>query len=154
MAPYGGWDEFHTLMQQVTRELFDKSEHLVVRRLGLRYVNGFTQPAHGVGSIRDLDIRINASGQDIDNHFSLTFTKVVAADAKSLVRVCTSDFGMLKAAPDASVVVDTDTATPDEYEVRDVNVALDWIGRASSLSDWAFQLRDQRQSNALYPYDA
>jgi len=24
----------------------------------------------------------------------------------------------------------------------------------SSLSDWAFQLRDQRQSNALYPYDA
>lgn len=150
MAPYDGWNTFHPLMQQATRELFAKSEHLVVRRLGLRYINGLSQQAHGIASIRDLDIRIVASEGDVDNHFSLTFSKVVADDAKSLVRVCTSDFGMLKAALDASVVVDTDTSTPEEYEARDLNAVLQWIDRARNWKNDAFlRLLSQDTLNRL-----
>lgn len=138
MAPYGGWDAFHPLMDLATKGLFESSEHLTVRRLGLRYVNGLSLLEHGVGSIRDLDVHIDASGGQIDNRFSLTFMNDVADDAKSLVRVCTSDFEKLKSAPDATVIIDTDTSTPDDYEVREASIVLDWIGRARKWKNDAF----------------
>jgi uncharacterized protein (TIGR04255 family) len=138
LAPYVGWDNFFPFMRQAVRDLFAKSERLVVRRLGLRYINALSEQAHGIAGISDLDVRITASERSVENRLSLSFATAVAPDATCFVRVYTSDLASLKAAPEASVVIDSDTATPDGYEVTDEEPVAQWIERARAWKNAAF----------------
>jgi uncharacterized protein (TIGR04255 family) len=125
-APYPGWEVFEPELRAAVDELFAKAPELVVRRLGLRYVNALTPNAHGIRSPEDLFLTVSVSGDDQRARMNLNFITPISADSICTVRIATKEFVQGAVPEGPLLLIDVDTATTDQFTAKDAASVKDW----------------------------
>ena len=138
VAPYIGWKRFKPELKQAIEGLFQKADGLVVRRLGLRYLNALRADVHGIRSVSDLDLILEIDGERVGDHVNVNFTVDPASDTACTVRVATPQFiqGVLPAS--TSVYVDVDVFTRDGYESTSKADVVSWLEAAHAKEKQQF----------------
>jgi uncharacterized protein (TIGR04255 family) len=70
---YVGWAAFRPELEEAVDVLFSKAEGLTVTRLGLRYINVFTEARHGIRSLNDLDVGIRVAESPLQGKVNLNY---------------------------------------------------------------------------------
>jgi uncharacterized protein (TIGR04255 family) len=150
MAPYVSWEAFSASLNVAIEGLFDKTEDLVVRRLGLRYINALTAAKHGISSISDLDVSVVVSEETLDGRINLNFTRQVDETKQCTVRLATREFVQGAAFPRDALLVDVDVYTPHEFVVDSSAAVKRWVTEArTSKNDAFFSLLRAETQNSL-----
>ncbi len=138
LAPYPGWDAFERELHNAIDGLFSKTEGLVVNRLGLRYINALSPSKHGINSLADLDLKIEASQERITQRATLWFVKQADDGTFCKVSVATRDFVQGDFPADVIAVIDVDVFTPPEFQTNAAGDVKGWLGRARGVKNEAF----------------
>lgn len=128
--PYGGWRGFKSQLIEVIDALFLRSEKLVIRRLGLRYINAINSELHKLPSVADLDIVIRIEGQDVNSDVNLNFSQQLSPQVNSTVRIATPEFVQGALPDNTSMIIDVDIYTSEDFRTRDKQQVIDWVGAA------------------------
>jgi len=115
---------------RVIERLFEKTEKLIVRRLGFRYINALRTDVHGIKSILDLDFIVTAAGERLPGNVNVNFTKALSDDTQCTVRIATADFIQGSIPPTTTVVIDVDVFTKESFRTKDVANVKQWIEQA------------------------
>ena len=137
-APYVGWERFKPELQQAIEGLFQKANGLVVRRLGLRYLNALRADVHGIQSISDLDLRLEIDGERVGGNVNVNFTVDPGSDTACTVRIATPEFIQGALPANTSVYVDVDVFTHDGYESREEADVTSWLEAAHTKEKQQF----------------
>jgi uncharacterized protein (TIGR04255 family) len=136
--PYPGWPEFSAEFDVAIDALFDKAEGLVVRRIGLRYINALTTAGHGIASVSDLDMSVLVSGELISGNLNLTFTRDIADRTQCRVSVATREYVQGQIPVDAALVADVDVFTTEGFGTDSKGEVKRWVGDAHMHKNQAF----------------
>lgn len=149
-TPYVGWQRFQPELAETIGGLFKFGDGLVIRRLGLRYLNALRADVHGIVSIMDLDLEIRVASERVPGNVNLNFTSDVGSNAGCTVRIATPEFVQGSLPPNTSVYVDVDVFTKDGFETKEEKVVQDWITAAhKSEKEQFFRLLTDRSIEAL-----
>ncbi len=120
-APYVGWQNFRTELNQAITALFEKAEGLKIVRLGLRYVNALTHEYHGITSIADLDLKLQIANESLVDKANLNFISAAPTQPlTSTVRIATPELVVARIMPPgAAVFVDVDVSTNKGFSTSD-----------------------------------
>ena len=129
--PYVGWDLFGVEVHQAVDVLFASGiQGLLITRIGLRYINAFTQEEHGVASVDDLALKLSLSDRPIGVPFTLAFQRTLDGIGSALVKVAEKALVLNPVPPNLAVLLDVDIFTADGFETQNPNEVHDWIERA------------------------
>ncbi len=130
LPPYVGWPTFRPELHGAIDALFSTAGGLLVRRLGLRYLNALTVTRHKIDSVAGLDLEMKVSGASLTGDINLNYTTELSGQTQCTVRVATPGFvqGVLPA--DTSVLVDVDVFTKDGFEATTDAAVKDWVESA------------------------
>jgi uncharacterized protein (TIGR04255 family) len=149
-VPYIGWELFWPELQETITGLFERANGLVIRRLGLRYLNTLRPDLHGIKSISDLDLEIKVASERVAGNVNLNFTLDVASNAACTVRIATTEFVQGKLPPNTSVYVDVDVFTKDGFETKERKAVENWVTEAHDAEkEQFFRLLTDRSIEAL-----
>lgn len=149
-APYGGWEQFQSEVAETITGLFEMANGLIIRRLGLRYLNALRSDLHGIASISDLDLEIKVASERVPGSVNLNFTTAVGIDTDCTVRIATTGFVQGKLPPNTSVYVDVDVFTKDDFEMKEQKAVKNWVTAAhTSEKEQFFRLLTDRSIEAL-----
>jgi uncharacterized protein (TIGR04255 family) len=137
-APYVGWERFKPELQQAIEGLFQKADGLVVRRLGLRYLNALRPDVHGIRSVSDLDLKLEIDGERVGGNVNVNFTVDPGSDKTCTVRIATPEFIQGALPANTSVYVDVDVFTHDGYESRKEADVTSWLEAAHTKEKQQF----------------
>jgi uncharacterized protein (TIGR04255 family) len=126
-APYVGWEKFRPELERVTATLFGTNTEVMVKRLGLRYMNSLRPHLHGISALTDLDIKMSVSGEAIATSANLNFMTKLGNESTCTVRVATPDFLMGNIPPDTTVYIDVDVYTNDGFKTTSKKTVDEWI---------------------------
>jgi uncharacterized protein (TIGR04255 family) len=129
-SPYNGWSEFGKELSSAIEALFTKADELVIRRLGLRYLNALTSQSHAIRSIRDLDVSVCIGNEIISDGLNINMTHSLTKDSSCTVRVATPQFITGSLPPATTVLADIDVFTPEPYEVKSKLEVVKWVDAA------------------------
>jgi uncharacterized protein (TIGR04255 family) len=132
-APYVGWERFWPELRETISGIFETANGLVIRRLGLRYLNALRPDHHGIGSMADLDLEIKVAGERVTGNVNLNFTNStidVPSNSACTVRIATTEFVQGKLPPNTSVYVDVDVFTKDGFETKERKTVENWVTAA------------------------
>lgn len=110
-----------------------------VTRLGLRYVNVFTAGRHFVGSVSDLALKIEVENAALVQPLHLFFSSIQSPRHTVTTRVISREFLHGKTADDASVAIDVDVFTPDNFSDSSAESIKAWAEEAHTLEKAAFR---------------
>jgi uncharacterized protein (TIGR04255 family) len=130
LRPYVGWAVFREELRRTVDGLFEKAGEVVVRRLGLRYINALTPQVHGIKGILDLDLKVSAAGLTLPGNVNLNFTTDVQDDMSCTVRVATSEFVGGNIPEGTSVVIDVDVFTKPAVRIKSAETVKNWVDTA------------------------
>lgn len=131
-APYSGWQIFQPRIAEAVSELISLIPDLTITRIGLRYINALNSPDHGITKPHNLQLSINAGGEEIRDSFLLNFRRCSQSEHVRQVSVATPDYTAGQAQDDFSIVIDVDIFTPDGVQIAPSN-AIAWIEDAHHL---------------------
>lgn len=137
-APYIGWHKFGSELRKAVSALFDKTEDLVVKRLGLRYVNALTSDLHQIRGIQDLDVSLRIGGSPVTDGININEAMRVNERIFCMVRVATAQFVAGSLPATTTVLADIDVFTPDNFETRTQEGVSDWIEEAHTVEKQEF----------------
>jgi uncharacterized protein (TIGR04255 family) len=129
-APYVGWEQFRSELDETIRGLFDTAKGLVIRRLGLRYLNALNPDFHFIKSVSDLDLEIKVANESIPGNVNLNFNIDMPGDTACTVRIATKEFVQGILPLNTSVYVDVDVFTKEGFETEEQQVVRDWMTTA------------------------
>lgn len=129
-APYIGWEQFQPELEDTIQVLFEKARGLVIKRLGLRYLNALRHDVHGISSISDLDLEIKVAGEPISGNANLNFSTELEGNTACMVRVATTDFVQGNLPQGTSVYVDVDVYTKEGFETNERKDVEEWLTMA------------------------
>jgi uncharacterized protein (TIGR04255 family) len=127
LEPYVGWAQFKPELEEAVHVLFDKADGLVIRRLGLRYINALRQSPHGIRSVLDLNMTLAVADTRISSNVNLNFTVDLPDSSQCTVRVATPEFVQGLLPPSTSAVADVDVFTKEGFKTHDENQVKTWI---------------------------
>lgn len=136
--PYNGWAVFGKEVADVVEALFSKADKLVIKRLGLRYVNGLTSDTHGIRSAADLDIAIRFGEEAVSDRININVMMKGSDDTTCVVKVATRDFVTGSLTANTTVVADIDVFTPESFETTNRNDVMKWIEAAHTTEKREF----------------
>jgi uncharacterized protein (TIGR04255 family) len=136
--PYVGWATFQRELNATTTKLFQCAEHLVLNRLGLRYVNALSSKLHGIGSIADLDLSLTVAGTRVEGKVNVNFIALGSGSSDGAVRVASPEFVFPRMPNEASVLVDVDIFTKAGFEAREEEPVLEWLENAHTTEKQEF----------------
>ncbi len=150
LAPYGGWDKFKPELSETIDGLFTKSEGVIVRRLGLRYINAISPEQHGIKSIAQLDLGITIEKEELKSNVNLNFTSEQSNDTDCTVRVATTDFVQGNFPLNTSIIIDVDVTTKKNFKTNNRQQVEQWIEFAHTKEkEQFFRLLTQDTIDAL-----
>ena len=138
IAPYPGGDAFEAEIDDDLKFLFSSFDDLRVERLGLRYINIFTEQEHGVKSVLDLYQSVSLAGTLLITPFNLNYIKMHGAEHKALIKIATPEFVAGPLSKPFHALVDVDVFTPDGFACADASHARRWISRAREYEKQEF----------------
>jgi uncharacterized protein (TIGR04255 family) len=141
---YVGWDNFQPRLLATVAAMQACVPSISPVRLGLRYLNAPT-PKHGIASIWDLNLGIEAAGSTPASDVQLVYRVIEGTDLEGLVRVVTSSFIEEASVSDAVAVIDIDMFTPDSTASVSMNSVGKWLEKAHDAEKRIFfgLLKDQ-----------
>lgn len=125
-APYVGWQQLRTELDEFFEAFFLKSENPSVSRLGLRYINAASAELHGIATITDLDLRVLVKQSQIGASVNVNYLSNHERNTQSVVRIATPDFVVGTVPPDATLMIDVDVFTNAGFKTTDVGYVSDW----------------------------
>jgi uncharacterized protein (TIGR04255 family) len=137
-APYLGWDAFRDELNVAIGGLFEKTEGLQIKRIGMRYINAFTPALHGLNSISDLDLKIDVSGDRLLNNVALTFATEIDAETRCQTVLATRQYVQGTVPTDAIAVLDIDVFTNPTFNAETQGAVRQWMEIAHSAQREAF----------------
>jgi len=138
LAPYSGWVSFEKELHVAVDGLFDKTEGLVVTRLGLRYINALSPASHGIASIGQLDVKIEVSQAAVTEQVMLNFITDLPNQTQCRVAVATRGFVQGAFPPEAIALVDVDVATTPDFRTESRDAVKEWAAQARVAKNQAF----------------
>lgn len=149
-VPYIGWERFWPELRETISGIFETANGLVIRRLGLRYLNALRPDLHGIASISDLDLEIKVANERVTGNVNLNFTVDVPSKTACTVRIATSEFVQGNLPPNTSVYVDVDVFTKGGFETKERKTVENWVTEAhDSEKREFFRLLTDRSIEAL-----
>lgn len=136
--PYIGWAEFGKEVGKVVDSLFRKADGVVVKRLGLRYLNGLTGDAHGIRQATDLDVAVTIGSDIVANEINVNTFMKVSDEMSCIVKVATPPFVNGAVPPNLTVLADIDVFTPDGFEARERDRVMAWVESAHAIEKREF----------------
>ena len=123
-----GWAIFKPELLSVINTLFRATKGaLVVKRLGLRYMNALRPVVHFVNSIMDLDMQLVVAEGPVADHVNVNYTSAVGQNTSCTVRVATKDFVQGALPEDTSVYLDVDVFTNEGFETKQELGVGEWV---------------------------
>lgn len=131
IGPYPGWAAFaKELSDDFIEPVIKNLQGFKATRLGLRYVNVFTEAAHGVKEINDLPVKIAISEKLIEPPILLNYQQRRAQDMELGVRAASKAYFQTGAKPGATALVDLDVYTPGNNKHSTAVPMEKWLDRA------------------------
>jgi len=127
LSPYIGWERFSCEINEAIEALFEKTDGLQIRRLGLRYINALRADVHGIRSISDLDLELKIASERLSDNVNVNFITSLSDDTKCTIRVATNDFAQGVLPQSTSVLVDVDVFTKDNFKTKDIKKVKEWV---------------------------
>jgi uncharacterized protein (TIGR04255 family) len=147
---YVGWKRFRPELDEAMDVLFQKADGIVIRRLGLRYLNALTRDIHQVGSLGDLDVSLMIAGDQPMSNLNLNYTLDVGNETQCTVRVATADIVQGALPTGTSVFVDVEVFTKEGYKTDRRGDVEKWLEFAHlSEKQEFFRLLKQETITAL-----
>lgn len=136
LAPYPGWAAFKAEIEEALGFLFSSFKEFKATRLGLRYVNAFTEEDHGVGSVRLLNYSVSVADQTLQEPQNLNYQRVRSDSHIVQVRIASPEFvtGPVR----IQVLVDVDVRTLAGLIMDDVDTAQAWVESAHTYEKEEF----------------
>lgn len=135
LGNYIGWKEkFFPLIVEQTTALSNVGG-IEVYRLGLRYINTFTQSKHNIVNLNDFEFSIKVGGNNIVENFNLNFIESKDENHNVIVRLATSEFVEGNKPEDIRLFIDIDVSKVFESGCEDL---LGWVEDAHSKEKDAF----------------
>lgn len=128
--PYIGWEKFRPELEEAYGGLFEKADGLKIQRLGLRYLNALRADLHGIQSMVDLDLKVEIAGESVHGDTNINFTTDVTDNASCTVRIATPGFVQGVLPPNASVYIDVDVFTKEDFRTDRQNDVKTWVETA------------------------
>jgi len=125
-APYVGWAQLRTELDEFFEAFFQKSENSSVSRLGLRYINAANAELHGIAAITDLDLRVLVKESQIGASVNVNYLSNHQSGTQSVVRIATPDFVVGTVPPDATLMIDVDVFTNAGFKTTDAGDVRGW----------------------------
>lgn len=138
VGDYCGGKQFQKELSALYKYLFNKLDDVVFTRMGFRYVNALSGSKHGIHDIHDLEISIEAGGEDVKAPVNLNFSIEDDSLHKTTRRIASPSFIKGALPQDTSVVIDIDVTTPDEIKIETFDEAKNWTNEAHIYEKKAF----------------
>jgi len=139
LHPYAGWDEVFPLLLSTTVGLFKVLPSATVTRLGLRYINVFTEDRHHVNSVRNLALRIAVADRELDAPITMALFEQTSPRHGVTTRIASRMFMQGNVPPGATAAVDVDVGTPDGFADRSPDSINAWVDEAHTFEKAAFR---------------
>ncbi len=136
LAPYPGWARFKPEIDKTLEILFSSFKEFNATRLGFRYINIFTDEAHGVGNVKDLNYSISVAGRDLTEPQNVNYQRFRSDKHTVQIRVASPEF--VTSPAKVQVLVDLDVFTPTGVETNDVEKACGWVEDAHTYEKEEF----------------
>ncbi|MFZ2170654.1 MAG: TIGR04255 family protein [Methylococcaceae bacterium] len=138
IGKYCGWIEYESKLKEVIDFLFSKFDGILIKRIGLRYINALSFNRHYVEGAHSLNIDITAAGDPIDKDFNLNFIKKESESHFTLTRIASPEFVKGNMPEDVTVAIDVDVHTPIVFEITQKEDVINWIYQAHEFEKKAF----------------
>jgi uncharacterized protein (TIGR04255 family) len=138
LAPYPGGDTFVREVNQCIDFLFKSLTEVTASRLGLRYINLFTEAEHGIKSVNDLDQKITLAGAILSAPLNLNYRAKWKEEFESIVKIASPEF--VAGAPSKPFValVDVDVFTPKQFTTSSAEAVKNWVEEARQFQKEEF----------------
>lgn len=147
---YIGWEKFQPELFAVIDSLFKLADKLVVKRIGLRYMNVLNRDLHGIDSILDLDLQVMIAGEPLPDNLNLNFTRDLGEAGAVTVRIATPDFVQGSLPKSSSMIIDVDVFTKDGYQTTAQSEVKEWMeGAHTREKEEFFHLLTQKTIDLL-----
>jgi len=138
VGSYPGWDVVKRELDEAVDAVFLRISGLIVKRLGLRYINGMDSERHQVSSVADLDLSVCVGGDNVKSSLNLNFAMISSDVHTVMTRVASKEFVKGKMGGNVSTVIDVDVFTPPSFESSAQSQIKEWIERAHDFEKDAF----------------
>lgn len=132
--------------------LFAQLPEIIIRRLGVRYMNALRADVHRIKSVLDLNLELKVADKRIEGNVNVNVTEAVENDSECTVRIATPEFIQVQGVvpPNTSVYVDVDVFTKDGFSTASREAVIAWINDAHTVEkDKFFQLLTDRTMSEL-----
>jgi len=137
LAPYPGWDAFQARIRALASALYSASDPIVVQRVGLRYINGFT-PKHLIRSIWDLNFDLRVDGERPSDDIGMQYRLYPEGNVVAQVTLASPTYIQGSPAPDSVCAVDIDVYSNQPLGRLPIDALISWIEAAHTYEKTAF----------------
>ena len=129
--PYSGWENFGPKCHELLSFVYASGlADLKVTRLGLRYVNAFTEKDHGIKSLSELELTMAVGPDQLGARAMLYFERRSHEDMIAQVKIASKELIANPTPNDLAVFVDVDVILPPEAGGLNEEAAHQWLERA------------------------
>lgn len=127
---YPLWLAFQSECEALAKASKEALHGFSATRLGLRYINLFSQSEHGVGSLTDLPVSIKIAKKDIRPPIQLNYRRRIKADLELACILASPDYLQNPPSPSVTALADFDAYTPGNHHASTPNAIMKWVDRA------------------------
>ncbi|KCZ88614.1 TIGR04255 family protein [Hyphomonas jannaschiana] len=127
LGSYPGWDAFFPQIKSAFEAVSTSLSKFSATRLGLRYINSFSQSEHGVGSIEDLNCLFSVGDDNLSAPLNVNYQKTFGPDHIIQVRLATPEYVSGPRKQPGGIVADIDVSTPNNWKCEDLEKVIEWI---------------------------
>jgi uncharacterized protein (TIGR04255 family) len=130
LKDYPLWLAFQKECEALAKTAKEALAGFTATRLGLRYVNLFTEAANGVSKLTDLPVTTKIANQDIAPPIHLTYRRRIKADLELNCVLASAEFLLNPPAPNITALADFDAYTPGNHHASTPSAIMKWVDRA------------------------
>jgi uncharacterized protein (TIGR04255 family) len=130
LAPYPGGENFVGEVNQCIDFLFKSLTEVKATRLGLRYINLFTEAEHGIKSVNDLNQKAAVAGTTLDAPVNLNYRVKRKDDLEAVVKIASPEFVSGSVSKRFVALVDVDVFTLKEFSTSTADAVKGWLKEA------------------------
>jgi uncharacterized protein (TIGR04255 family) len=127
---YPGWEKFGLEIDAVVDQLYRIIPKVNVSRIGLRYINALDSNLHGIKSVEQMAISISVADQPVVGSLNLNFKSNVGTNFETMCRIATIDMAEGAIPDNATVIVDIDVYTQQEFSTTSAVDVKKWVSEA------------------------
>lgn len=127
VGEYPGWKVVGPEIADAIDHLFRSVPQLLVKRLGLRYLNVLDEKRHHISSINALEFQASVRGETLQPPLTVSFRKIQGQRHSAQVSVASPEYVQAPEGTRINVMVDVDIFTPEGCNVSDGDEAREWV---------------------------